>query len=176
MDNREYIAIIESILFISGEPVKLKALAEFFDLTPTKMKSIMVEMEQCYDFERRGLQLICLDDSYQLTTRSEYASYIDRFTGVDRKKTLPTTLLETIAVIAYKQPITRAEIEAVRGVKSDYAVHKLLEYDLIKQDGRKDVPGKPFLYVTTPKFLRTFSLTSLSDLPVIEAPSEEEEE
>ena len=176
MDNREYIAIIESILFISGEPVKLKALAEFFAIPNSQMKNIMNEMAQCYDFERRGLQLICLDDAYQLTTRPEYSSYIDRFTGVDRKKTLPATLLETIAVIAYKQPITRAEIEAVRGVKSDYAVHKLLEYDLIKQDGRKDVPGKPFLYVTTPKFLRTFSLTSLKDLPVIETPEEDEEE
>ena len=175
MDEREQIGIIESIMFMAGEPVTLKDIAALFEISENAARNLMENAINCFDFERRGLQIICLADNYQLVTRSEYSVWIDKFTGVDRKKQLPTSLVETVAVIAYKQPITRAEIEYVRGVKCDYAVKKLLEFGLIEQAGKKDVPGKPFLYVTTPKFLRTFGISSLEELPEVKVIEENEE-
>ena len=175
MDEREQIGIIESIMFMAGEPVALKDIAALFEISENAARNLMESAINCFDFERRGLQIICLADNYQLVTRSEYSVWIDKFTGVDRKKQLPTSLVETVAVIAYKQPIPRAEIEYVRGVKCDYAVKKLLEFGLIEQAGKKDVPGKPFLYVTTPKFLKTFGISSLEELPEVEVKEETEE-
>ena len=175
MDEREQIGIIESIMFMAGEPVTLKDIAALFEISENAARNLMENAINCFDFERRGLQIICLADNYQLVTRSEYSVWIDKFTGVDRKKQLPTSLVETVAVLAYKQPITRAEIEYVRGVKCDYAVKKLLEFGLIEQAGKKDVPGKPFLYVTTPKFLRTFGISSLEELPEVKVKEENEE-
>ena len=174
MDEREQISIIESILFMAGEPVTLKEIADLFDISVQNARNLMESAARCFDFERRGLQILCLGDNYQLVTRTEYAPWIDRFTGVDRRKQLPSSLLETIAVIAYKQPVTRSEVEYIRGVKCDYSMKKLQELGLIEQAGRKDVPGKPFLYATTPKFLKTFGLSSLEELPVVQIPNEEE--
>ena len=117
--------------------------------------------------------MVCLDGCYQLVTNKDNSVWVEKFLGVDKKKQLPTSLVETVAVIAYKQPITRAEVEYIRGVKCDYSVKKLLEYGLIEQSGKKDVPGKPFLYVTTPKFLRTFGISSIEELPVVEVDDSE---
>ena len=116
MDEREQIGIIESVMFMAGEPVALKDIAALFEISEKEARTLMENAINCFNFERRGLQIICLADNYQLVTRTEYAPWIDKFTGVDRKKQLPTSLVETVAVIAYKQPITRAEIEYVRGV------------------------------------------------------------
>lgn len=174
MDENEQIGIIESVMFMAGEPVQLKDIASLFEITQDEAKSIMQAAADRFNNDKRGLQIICLGDNYQLVTRSEFAPWIDKFTGVDRKKQLPTSLVETIAVVAYKQPITRAEIEYVRGVKCDYSVKKLLELGLIEQCGKKDVPGKPFLYATTPKFLKTFGISSLDELPVVDVREDEE--
>ena len=175
MDENEQIVIIESILFMAGEPVAVKDVASLFEISVDEAKNIMQKAVDKFNSDGRGLQILCLGDNYQLVTRTEYAPWIDKFTGVDRKKQLPTSLVETAAVVAYKQPITRAEIEYVRGVKCDYSVKKLLELGLIEQAGKKDVPGKPFLYITTPKFLKTFGISSLEELPKVEIPDDEEE-
>lgn len=173
MDEREQIGIIESVMFMAGEPVALKDIQSLFEISEKEARNLMTSAINCFNLERRGLQILCLGDNYQLVTRTEFAPWVDKFTGVDRKKQLPNSLIETVAVVAYKQPITRAEIEYVRGVKCDYSVKKLLELGLIEQDGRKDVPGKPFLYITTPKFLKTFGISSLEELPVVEINEEE---
>ncbi len=175
MDEREQIGIIESVMFMAGEPVRLKEIADLFEMSEKDARVLMSSAMDCFNFERRGLQIINLADNYQLVTRTEFAPWVDKFTGVDRKKQLPTSLVETVAVIAYKQPITRAEVEYVRGVKCDYSVKKLMELGLIEQAGKKDVPGKPFLYITTPKFLKTFGISSLEELPVVEIKEEDEE-
>lgn len=176
MDENEQIRIIESVLFMAGEPVALKDIAVLFDMTEDEARQLMDKAIECFNTEQRGLQILCLADNYQLVTRAEYAPWIDKFTGVDRKKQLPASLIETVAVIAYKQPVTRAEVEYIRGVKCDYSVKKLLESGLIEQAGKKDVPGKPFLYVTTPKFLKTFGISSLEELPKVEINENDEEE
>ncbi len=179
MDERERserTGIIESVMFMAGEPVKLCDIAKLFEISEEEAKEAMLDATETFEREKRGLQILALGDCYQLTTRSEFAPWIDKFTGVDRKKSLPNSLVETVAVIAYKQPITRAEVEYVRGVKCDYSVKKLLELGLIDQAGRKEVPGKPFLYVTTPKFLKTFGISSLEELPVVEVSEENADE
>lgn len=176
MDEREQIGIIESVLFMAGEPVKVKDIASLFEITGDQAQKLMEDVMKQYDSEYGGLKIVCLDGCYQLVTKKEYSSWIEKFLGVDKKKQLPSSLVETVAVVAYKQPITRAEIEYIRGVKCDYSVKKLLEYGLIEQAGKKDVPGKPFLYVTTPKFLRTFGISNLEELPQVEIDEESAEE
>ncbi len=176
MEQREQIGIIESVLFMAGEPVALKDIAQLLELSVQDTKILMRTTAELFIEQGRGLRVLELGDTYQLVTNAEFAPWIDKFTGVDRKKMLPTSLVETVAVIAYKQPITRAEIEYIRGVKCDYSVKKLLEFGLIEQSGRKDVPGKPFLYVTTPKFLKTFGISSLEELPVVENSEEDIDE
>ncbi len=173
MDGREQIGIIESVLFMAGEPVKLKDIASLFEISGSEAKELMDSVCEKYESVGTGLRLVCLEGNYQLVTNKEYAPWIEKFLGVDKRKQLPTSLVETVAVIAYKQPITRAEIEYIRGVKCDYSVKKLLEYGLIEQAGKKDVPGKPFLYATTPKFLRTFGISSIDELPQVEVDEDE---
>lgn len=176
MDEREQIGIIESVLFMAGEPVKLKDIATLFEVTTEQAKKLMDSVVLQYESIHGGLKIVCLDSNYQLVTKKEYSPWIEKFLGVDKKKQLPASLVETVAVVAYKQPITRAEIEYIRGVKCDYSVKKLLEYGLIEQSGKKDVPGKPFLYVTTPKFLRTFGISTLEELPQVEITEDDEQE
>ena len=176
MEQREQIGIIESILFMAGEPVPLKDIAQLFEITRDEAAEIMTQAVREYEECGRGLRIVELDGNYQLVTHKDNAPWVEKYLGVDKKKQLPTSLVETVAVIAYKQPITRAEIEYIRGVKCDYSVKKLLEYGLIEQAGKKDVPGKPFLYVTTPKFLRTFGISSLEELPQVEVDEDQEED
>ena len=176
MVEREQIGIIESVLFMAGEPVKLKDIASLFEISGDEAKKLMDEVLEQYSSVGGGLKMVCLDGCYQLVTNKDNSVWVEKFLGVDKKKQLPTSLVETVAVIAYKQPITRAEVEYIRGVKCDYSVKKLLEYGLIEQSGKKDVPGKPFLYVTTPKFLRTFGISSIEELPVVEVDDSEAED
>ncbi len=176
MDEREQIGIIESVLFMAGEPVKIKDIASLFEITTDQAQMLMDNVIAEYKSIHSGLGIVCLDGNYQLVTRKEYSPWIEKFLGIDKKKQLPASLVETVAVVAYKQPITRAEIEYIRGVKCDYSVKKLLEYGLIEQSGKKDVPGKPFLYVTTPKFLRTFGISTLDELPQVEVTEDDEQE
>lgn len=159
---------IEAILFASGEPVKLKNIADAIEQDIKTTKSIIDNLKDKYCIEKRGLKIIQLDDSYQMCTNSDYFKYINKMFSAPSKKSLSVTLLETLAIIAYKQPITKAKIEEIRGVNADHAVNKLMEYSLITEKGRLDAPGKPILFGTTNEFLRYFGFNSISSLPVLE--------
>ena len=158
-------AALEAILFTMGEAVETKRLAEAIGETPEKTRELLEKLRAGWEKERRGVNLISLEDSWQMCTRSEFYDYLIRIAKAPKKYTLTDTLLETLSIIAYKQPVTKLEIEKIRGVKSDHAVSKLVEYDLVEEVGRMDAPGKPLLFGTTEEFLRRFSVHSLDELP-----------
>lgn len=168
MDEREIMGLIESLLFVSGDAIPAKRIAEFLNMDVRKARKLMERLIDVFNFERRGLQVIRVDDSYQLATRPEYGEYIDKFFGSDKKQTLSQAVLETLSIIAYRQPITRMDIELIRGVKCEYAINVLIDKGLIKEVGRLDAPGRPILYGTTNLFLRSFGLSSLEDLPPLQ--------
>jgi segregation and condensation protein B len=160
-------AAAEAILFTRAEPIPLEELVEILDVGLLDLKPIMRELLLQYNQEKRGLQIVDTDNGYLMCTRPEYAGFLAGMRPPLRKR-LSGAALETLAVIAYQQPVTRAEIEAVRGVKIDRIITMLLEKNLIEEAGHKPVAGKPLLYQTTPEFLKVFGLTSLKDLPVLE--------
>ena len=168
MDEREVMGIIESILFVSGDPVSVKDIGKILGMDVRKVRKLMEKMVDTFNFERRGLQIIRVNDSYQLATRPEFSEYIEKYIGPRQKQTLSQAALETLSIIAYRQPITRMDIEAIRGVKCEYALNILSEKGLIKEVGRLDAPGRPILYGTTDKFLKSFGFSSLKDLPEID--------
>jgi len=168
MDEREMMGIIESILFVSGDPVSAKDISEILELDIRNVKKILKKMMDCFHFERRGLQIIMVNDSYQLATRPEYSKYIEKYIGQECTQPLSQASLETLAIIAYKQPITKAEIEAIRGVKSDHTINTLINRGLVQELERMDAPGRPILYGTTDYFLKSFGLSSLEELPPLE--------
>ena len=131
-------------------------------------------MAKRYEKEDRGIQLIELENSYQLSTKKEMYEYLIRIAKQPKKHVLSDVLLETLSIIAYRQPVTRAEIEKIRGVSCEHAVNKLLEYELVKEIGRLDAPGKPILFGTTEEFLRSFGVQSLEELPVVNEDQMEE--
>ena len=168
MDEREMMGIIESILFVSGDPVSAKEIGQILELDVRKVRKLLNKMCDCFNFERRGLQIIIANDTYQLATRPEHSEYIEKYMGKERTQILSQASIETLAIIAYQQPVTKAEIEAVRGVKCDYIINTLVNRGYIKEVARKDTPGRPILYGTTDLFLRSFGLSSLEDLPPLE--------
>jgi len=167
MDERDTMGLIESILFISGDPVPIKDIAKLLEMDVRTARRLMEKMIDTFNFERRGLQIIKVNDSYQLATRPEFKEYIQKYISPEQKQELSQAALETLSIIAYRQPITRADIESIRGVKCEYALNLLKERGLIKEVGRLDAPGRPILYGTTDQFLKDFGLTSLKDLPSI---------
>ena len=161
--------VLEAILFASGHAVTFKKLAEVMGLEPRVIKEIAEEYAKEYSrFAPRGIQLLVLDNTCQLTTKEEFAPYIRSALGVKEGGNLSKSSLETLAVIAYNQPVTKTYIDQVRGADSSYAVTNLLERGIIECRGRLDVPGKPRLYGTTPVFLRSFGLSSIQELPPLE--------
>ncbi|MGI5851138.1 MAG: SMC-Scp complex subunit ScpB [Clostridiales bacterium] len=165
MDENKIMGLIESILFVSGESVSLRKMADFFDMDKSEIEELMEKLVESFNSRRGGLQIIKMNDRYQLATRPEYGDYIDRYFGIDKKQSLSQAMLETLSIIAYKQPITRIDIESIRGVKCEYTLGVLNDRGLIKEVGKMDAPGKPILYGTTDTFLKVFGLTSLDDLP-----------
>jgi len=160
-------ARIEAILFTMGEAVELERLAQAIDHDEETTRKIIRNMMDKYDDVSRGIQIIELDGSYQLCTKASMYESIIKITHIPKKHVLTDVLLETLSIIAYKQPITRLQIEEIRGVKSDHAINKLLEYNLICELGRLDAPGRPILFGTTEEFLRCFGLKSLDMLPAV---------
>lgn len=160
-------AAIEAVLFVSGERVATEELAGLLNISTADLKQIMQEMMLEYQQEKRGLQIMALEGGYIMGTKPEYAGVLSRMVKPVRLRLSPAAL-ETLAIIAYKQPVTRAEIEQIRGVKAERTLTSLLERGLIKEDGHKAVAGKPLIYRTTYEFLKTFGMTSLSDLPPLE--------
>ena len=167
MELRETEGAIEAILFTMGESVELSRIAEAVEQDKETTRKILQHMMDKYREADRGIQIIELDGSYQLCTKKEYYDTLIRLTAQPKKAVLTDVQLETLSIIAYKQPVTKAEIEKIRGVKCDHVVNKLIEYQLVTELGRLDVPGRPILLGTTEEFLRTFVVQALDELPVL---------
>ena len=165
--EKELLGAVEAILFAMGESVSLSKIASAIGKDETEAKRLLEELKKQYQKKERGIQLIELEDSYQLCTKPELYDYLIQVAKQPRKHVLTDVLLETLAIVAYKQPVTKIEIEKIRGVKSDHAVNKLVEYDLVCEVGRLDAPGKPLLFGTTEEFLRRFGVQSVEELPSI---------
>lgn len=165
MENKNYEAIIEAILFTMGESVELEKIADAIELDKKETKAIIERMMEHYTDDSIGLQIIELDGAYQMCTKSEMYEYLIRIAKQPKRHALTEVLLETLSIIAYKQPITKVEIEKIRGVSCDHAVSKLMEYNLVCELGRLDAPGRPLLFGTTEEFLRSFGVQSIDELP-----------
>jgi len=163
-----YFSIIESLLYVTGEPLKLSEIANILECSVEFTKELIRELRVKYEEEQRGIKIVVTNDEYQFVTKPCNSEYIQKLLKTNIRQSLSQASLETLAIIAYKQPITRVEIEEIRGVKSDRAVYTLSEKNLIKESGRKDVPGRPIIYVTTDEFLKHFDFHSLKDMPSIE--------
>ncbi len=166
MERKKTEAVIEAILFAMGDSVELEKIAKAVEHDTATTRKILHGMMDRYRMEDRGVQIIELEDSFQMCTKKEMYEYLIRVAKQPRKLVLTDVALETLSIIAYKQPITKAEIEKIRGVKCDHAVNKLVEYNLVTELGRMDAPGRPILFGTTEEFLRNFGVQSLEELPV----------
>ena len=158
-------AAVEAVLFTMGTSVETSRLAAAIEQDEQTTRRLVRNMMDKYNAKDRGICIIELEDSFQMCTKKEYYDNLIRVVSQPKKHTLTDSALETLSIIAYKQPLTRLEVEQIRGVKSDYAVNKLLEYNLITELGRLDAPGRPILFGTTEEFLRSFGLSSVEDLP-----------
>ena len=158
-------AIIEAILFAAGRPVTKNEIMLALEISEDEIEKIIANMQEEYKLENRGIELIKINNSYQLCTKKELYEYVYPILDKRTKPNLSTASLETLAIIAYNPKITRAEIENIRGVSADACVYKLLEYGLIEEAGKLDLPGKPMSYQTTNEFLRMFGFSSLEELP-----------
>ncbi len=165
MDYKKQQGIIESILFAAGRQVEIKELMSATELGQDEITSIVEIMKNEYNNENRGIEIIKVNDAYQLCAKKENYEYIYPIFDKRSKPNLSPAALEVISIIAYNPKITRAEIESIRGVGSDGTIYKLLEYELIQEAGRLDAPGRPTMYETTPKFLKMFGLSNLDELP-----------
>lgn len=158
-------AIIEAILFAAGRPVERKELVTALELSEDEIELKIQNMQERYNKEERGIEIIKIEKSYQLCTRKEYYEYIYPILDNRVKPSISNAAMETLAIIAYNPKITRAEIETIRGVNSDGTIYKLLEYNLIEDAGKLDAPGRPTTYKTTKEFLRLFGMKSIDELP-----------
>ena len=156
---------IECMLFVAGDPVAIAELARVLDLPTPKTRTLLSEMEYSYRVEGRGVQLLVTHDTAQLVSNRDYIEEVKQLVNPDETKNVSQSLLETLAVIAYRQPVTRADVERVRGVRCDYAVTQLQKLGLIVEVGRKDVVGHPTLFGTTDKFLRQFVIHAVDEMP-----------
>lgn len=170
-----YFSIIESLLFVSGNPLKIEAITSILGLTNKQVRLLMLELTLKYEDDNRGIKLLCIDGEYQLVTKEQNSEYIRKLLNINTRQSLSQASLETLAIIAYKQPITRVEIDEIRGVKSEGALNTLINKKLIKECGKKDAPGKPNLYSTTQEFLRHFGLSDIKDLISLKSLEELEE-
>ena len=159
---------IEAILFTMGDSVELGKIASAIEHDEETTRKIVHQMMDKYQAEDRGIQIVELEDSFQLCTKKQNYDYLIRIAKQPRRYVLTDVLLETLSIIAYKQPVTKLEVEKIRGVKSDHAVNKLVEYNLACEVGRLDAPGKPILFGTTEEFLRCFGVSSIEELPDID--------
>ena len=162
--------VLEAILFTMGESVELKKMAQVIEHDEETTRKLLYNMMDRYNNQPgHGIAIIELDHSFQMCTKKEMYEYLIRIANQPKKFVLTDVLLETLSIIAYRQPVTKLEIEKIRGVKTDHAVNKLIEYELIEEAGRLDAPGRPLLFRTTEEFLRRFGVSSVQDLPTIGA-------
>jgi segregation and condensation protein B len=168
---------IEAILFVAGEPVRIEELAKALGVSVREIESELVRIRDEYDFHQRGFTLKRFGHQVQLATRALYSADVVHLLQPVQKQSLSQAAMETLAVVAYKQPVTRAEVEQIRGVKCDYSLQSLMNKELIMEVGRKEALGRPILYGTTENFLAHFGLTTLEDLPALpEIPAEKPED
>lgn len=164
-----YFSAIESLLFVCGEPMKLKDIANILECSSKYAKQLIDEMSEMYlKDDKRGIKIVCINEAYQLVTKPENSEFVQKILKTNSRQSLSQASLETLAIVAYKQPITRVDIDEIRGVKSDSAIQKLLERNLIRESGRLEVPGRPILYSTTEEFLKQFDLKNVRELPSLE--------
>jgi segregation and condensation protein B len=159
---------IEAILFAMGDSVELNRLASAIGLSAAETKKILDRLKEKYNRPESGIRLLELDSSYQLCTKKQYYGNLIILAKQPKKPQITDVVMETLSIIAYKQPVTKAEIEKIRGVSSEHAINKLLEYELIQELGRLNIPGRPILFGTTEKFLRCFGVESTDELPVLD--------
>ncbi len=162
-------AAVEAVLFAMGDSVELNRLAAAVGETPAAVKRILQELEERYSAPESGIRLLELDGAWQLCTKKQYYENLVQIAKHPKKPVLTDVVLETLSIVAYRQPVTKAEIERIRGVSLDHAVNRLIEYGLIQEIGRLNVPGRPILLGTTEKFLRFFGVSSADNLPTLSA-------
>ena len=165
MDIEEKKAAIEAILFAAGREVKVTEIMSSLEIGEEEAITILNSLASDFNEKKSGLKIIRMDDSYQLATKTDYYQYIYPIIDKRNKPNLSNAALETLAIIAYNPKITRAQIEEIRGVNSDGAIYKLLEYNLIENVGKADLPGRPSMYSTTQNFLKMFGISDLKELP-----------
>ncbi len=165
MNSKKLQSVIEGVLFTTGAAVEIAKLSEITGQEQIDVEFAIEALKEKYAAEESGITLINLDNKVQLCTKTELYEYLIRVAKAPKDYSLTDTVLETLSIIAYKQPVTKLQIENIRGVSSDHAVNKLLEYDLVKELGRLDAPGHPILFGTTEEFLRAFGVKSIEDLP-----------
>ena len=177
MDKKNKVQIqaaIEAILFAMGEAVEEEKIAKALELDLKTTRENIKELMERYNSDSSGIGIVRLENAYQMCTKKEMYSYLIRIVSQPKKHTLTDVRLETLSIIAYKQPVTKSEMESIRGVKCDHAVNKLIEYNLVEEVGRLDAPGRPLLFGTTQEFLRRFGVTSIEELPQLNTDKEEE--
>ena len=165
MKKEELISAFEAVLFAGGEPLSIERLAQVFEIEPEEVTAVMNELEKKLKKNKSGLELVRMENTFQLATKTDYAEYIKKAFDLRRRTPLSPAELEVLAVVAYNQPVTRSFIEQVRGVDCSGVVTTLIEKGLVEERGRLELPGKPLLYGTTKNFLRCFGLNDLTELP-----------
>ncbi|MBQ2577636.1 MAG: SMC-Scp complex subunit ScpB [Lachnospiraceae bacterium] len=165
MEKQQIRQAVEGVLFTMGGAVSVDKMATALEVDPSDIRTACDELATEYKESGRGISIVRFEDSYQMCTSKETYPYLIRIAKQPKKVALTDVLLETLSIIAYRQPVTKAAIEKIRGVSSDHAVNKLVEYELVEEVGRMDAPGRPMLFGTTEQFLRSFGVNSLSDLP-----------
>ena len=173
-DLEEQERVVEAVLFTMGQSVEVGRLAAAMGQDEDCARKAALRLKKRYDEERKGLQILELENTFQMCTRAEYYPHLIRVAAAPKRQVLTDVVLETLSIIAYQQPITKLEIEKIRGVKSDHAVNKLVEYNLVCEVGRLDAPGRPMLFATTEEFLRRFGIGTTEDLPGL-LPEQEDE-
>ncbi len=173
-ETKLLLAHVEAILFTMGESVEVSRIAQALGYDEETVMNVINNLRERYEDESFGVQILELDGSFQMCTKPSMYESIIKITNVPKKIVLTDVLLETLSIIAYKQPITKQEIENIRGVNSDHSVNKLMEYNLICEVGRKNAPGRPCMFGTTEEFLRNFGISSLDELPLIKPETIEE--
>ena len=172
--EKDWEAIVEAVLFTMGQSVELSQLAVAIDQNEKTARTVVEKLMARYEKEERGIQIIELENSYQMCTKARFYENLIRVASAPKKNVLTEVTLETLSIIAYKQPVTKLEIEKIRGVKSDHVVNRLIEYNLVQEIGRLDAPGRPALFATTEEFLRRFGIGGKENLPDIDPVRQEE--
>ncbi|MCI1930799.1 MAG: SMC-Scp complex subunit ScpB [Clostridia bacterium] len=157
-------SVVESLLFVSGDAVSIDVIAKSVELDRATARAVVLSLSKRYEEEKRGIRIIEIDNSFQMCSAPENFQYLSNVLKTEKKNGLSQALLETLAIIAYKQPVTKAQIEEIRGVNSDHAVNRLIEKKLVTECGKSDAPGRPVLFGTTNDFLRFFGFKSIKDI------------